>query len=396
LISDAVFIRYTREPDPVHRDPVMSDTSPPHVIHVVISLAHGGLERLVVNWTHARNQNSPGSTSICCLDEPGELAGEIADDAVCSLNAVRGRFPYDRDAVAALCSLAAARGENTVLHSHNLAAQQYAALARKKAGFRHVNTQHGANVHNQSFLNRIRSVILTRQTDAVVAVAESTARAMQKRFGIPARRIRVIPNGIDAEALPEPFSAGDLRFRLGLGANSIVVGSIGRLDPVKGYDRLIGILPELRTHLNVVLLLIGEGPSRADLEMQAQNLGVSDHVVFAGFRNDAQRYLSVFDLFALPSRNEGLSVALLEAMAAGVPVMVTDVGESRRVIDDGRAGWLLPEDDRQWVSCIQAALQSQEDAAENASRAKLRVRELYSMHSAMRAYENLYQGTHST
>ncbi|MDA0323704.1 MAG: glycosyltransferase family 4 protein [Verrucomicrobia bacterium] len=367
--------------------------SPPHVIHVVISLAHGGLERLVVDWTNARNRRHPGSTSICCLDQLGDLATEVEGDALCSLAAQRSRFPYDRDAVAALCSLANTRGAQTVLHSHNLAAQQYAALVSKAHGFRHVCTQHGANVHNHSLLNRIRSRLLTRYTDVMVAVAESTAGAMQKNFGIPARSIHVIPNGIDADAVSEPFTASELRFRLGLGANSIVLGSVGRLDRVKGYDRLIEVMPDLCTDLNVVLLLVGEGPCREELERLAQDLGVVNQVVFAGFRSDAQRYLGVFDLFVLPSRNEGLSIALLEAMASGVPVLVTDVGENRRVIDEGRAGRILPAEAREWASCIRSLVGSADELKEVASRAKLRVREMYSLRSVMRSYEELYRHT---
>lgn len=227
----------------------------------------------------------------------------------------------------------------------------------------------------------------------MVAVAESTAGAMQKNFGIPARSIHVIPNGIDSDALAEPFTASELRFRLGLGANSIVLGSVGRLDRVKGYERLIEVMPDLCTDLNVVLLLVGEGPCREELERLAQDLGVVNQVVFAGFLSDAQRYLGVFDVFVLPSRNEGLSIALLEAMASGVPVLVTDVGENRRVIDDGRAGRILPAEVREWASCIRSLVESGDELTEMASRAKLRVRELYSLRSVMRSYEELYRHT---
>lgn len=365
---------------------------PPHVIHVVISLAHGGLERLVVDWTNSRNRDNPGSTSICCLDELGELAAEVDGNAAHALAARRSRFPYDRAAVENLCSRAAVAGDGAVLHSHNLAAQQYAALAREAGGFRHVYTQHGANIHNQSFLNRLRSRYLLGQTDAVVGVAENTADAMRDRFGIPADRIQVIPNGVDMTTGSDPLSRRDARSQLNLSSDAVVVGSIGRLDRVKGYDRLIGALPELCAETDVVLVLIGDGPERTALQDQAEEAGVADRVVFAGFRNDARRYLPAFDLFVLPSRNEGLSIALLEAMAAGVPVLATDVGDNVRVMDHGQAGAVLGKDETEWPSRMRSTLQNADTVRETACRAQNRVAEHFSMRSTLRRYEQLYRG----
>jgi hypothetical protein len=153
-----------------------SDT--PRVAHLVISLAFGGLERLVVDWTNARNRLRPGSTLVWCLDTPGDLAGQVEGDAVRCLHARRSRFPWDRDAVRRLAAELAGPGGGQpaaeVVHSHNLAAQQYAVLAARGTGIRHVHTQHGANTESMRYRDRWRSRLLARYTDALVAVSEAT------------------------------------------------------------------------------------------------------------------------------------------------------------------------------------------------------------------------------
>jgi hypothetical protein len=132
----------------------------PRVAHLVIALAHGGLERLVVDWTNARNRRYPGSTVIWCLDAPGELAVQVEGDAVWCAEAERARFPWDRAAVRRMKSNGASHGTLDVVHSHNLAAQQYAALVTRGTSMRHVHTQHGANLHNLGLKDRVRSRLL--------------------------------------------------------------------------------------------------------------------------------------------------------------------------------------------------------------------------------------------
>src|SRR5688572_19934458 len=118
-------------------------TSPlPRVGHVLISLAPGGLERLVVDWTNARNAAFGDSTRVGCLDATGELAAALPSGCVTSFSASRERVPWDRDAVRKIRAWIKTEGL-TVLHSHNLAAHQYVTLATRGTRVRHVHTEHG-------------------------------------------------------------------------------------------------------------------------------------------------------------------------------------------------------------------------------------------------------------
>ncbi|MDA0578078.1 MAG: glycosyltransferase [Verrucomicrobia bacterium] len=370
-------------------------TSPvPKVGHVVISLAPGGLERLVVDWTLARNAAHAETTKVGCLDGLGELAADLDPGEVTSFDASRERLPWDREAVRKLRAWVRREGLS-VVHSHNLAAQQYAALAVRGTGVRHVHTEHGSNLHTSGAINRARLWVLAHVTDCLVAVANDTAQRMAPVWGVPPGRVAVIPNGVAPHAVTGAAKLDALRRELGLAKDAIVLGSVGRLASVKGFDRLLGVLPALaQRHAGLRWVLVGSGGERAVLETQAIELGVQDRLVFAGFRADARAFYEIFDLFVAPSRSEGLPVALLEAMAAGCPVGVTDAGEQRAVIGDGAAGVMLPEDAREWVEILGDSLDAEGRAARMALAgvARQRVAEHYSLERTLAAYERVYGG----
>jgi glycosyltransferase involved in cell wall biosynthesis len=441
-----------------------------NVIHVVISLAPGGLERLVVDWTNARNHQQPGSTRICCLDEPGTLAGQVAGGSepggvVVCVNAHRARWPFDLAAVrriknellscwvvkllserpaAFLLSSTTQQHNNlttgnrlqpVVLHAHNLAAWQYAVLAKiSQKPFRLIYTQHGANVHNLSLRDRVRARLLACFTDEIVAVSNATAEAMSAKLWIPRKRIRVIANGVRTPHL-NPLPQGERkegnqlhprhlhplpsRERAGVRGDLVVIGSVGRLAHIKGYDRLITAFAALKpqglscpadkgtsesqttptpsttkqlNNLTTSLLLVGDGPERGALERQAQQLGVADRVTFTGYQANPAPYLTRMDLFVLPSRSEGMSVALLEAMAAGIPVAVTKAGANREIIDGGHCGTLLADDEGTWAHIMAATLDDQGTTTAKVHAARQRVRDHYSLQTTLAGYERLYAG----
>jgi glycosyltransferase involved in cell wall biosynthesis len=372
---------------------------PPRVLHLVVSLDHGGLEALVVDWVNLRNERCPGSTVVCCLDRPGEIADSVAaPDAVFSLEARRSQKPFDVVAVRRLRRLIRKR-RIRVLHSHNLAARQYAMLAAfAMRGVRHVHTEHGSNPHTAGLKNRLRNACLNRFSDAIVAVSDHTRRAIISTQGVSADKVRVILNGVKRDPWVLPGTVPALRDRYGIPANATVVGSVGRLAPVKGYDRLIRAFGKLVAACagdEVRLILVGDGPDLPMLKAAAAEWGIVERVVFAGFQRDVQPFLSMMNLFVLPSRSEGLSVSLLQAMAAGCIVAVTDVGENRAVVADGRAGVVLPEDERQWPAVLGGVVSSLNgEHAERMRRAALdRVRSEYTMDRTMEAYEEVYRGT---
>jgi glycosyltransferase involved in cell wall biosynthesis len=176
---------------------------------------------------------------------------------------------------------------------------------------------------------------LGRWTDLVVVNAACTAEVLVARERLPREKLRVVYNGIDLEAFDPARANGSARLSLGLESSAVVIGSVGRLEPVKRYGdlvvavaRIAGRFPKAR------LCLVGEGSRREALLEQAQQLGVGDRLVLPGVVGVGQiaAALAAMDCFVLPSEYEGCSNAILEAMALGRPVIATDVGGNRELL----------------------------------------------------------------
>jgi glycosyltransferase involved in cell wall biosynthesis len=160
--------------------------------------------------------------------------------------------------------------------------------------------------------------------------------------GFPGARLQVLHNGVDASPAASPLERGAARIVLGVPDEAFVVGTIARLDPVKDLATAIEALVHARTVIpGLVLAVVGDGEERVRLQGTAQRLGVADAVRFVGSRSDARRLLSGFDLYVNSSISEGISLTILEAMAAGVPVIATSVGGTPEIVSDGHSGLLV-------------------------------------------------------
>jgi len=169
-------------------------------------------------------------------------------------------------------------------------------------------------------------------------------RLEMREWGVDDRRIVVLPNGVDPVVF-HPF-AGDrqaLMGPLGFSIEDKVVTFVGRLHPIKRVDLLILAFRHLKASVpEARLVIVGDGPSRSELERLSVELGLSGAVVFEGSKPNVVPYLQASDLFVLPSEVEGMSVALLEAMACGVPVLVSDCDGNRSLVTEGIDGSLFP------------------------------------------------------
>lgn len=369
---------------------------PPFVIHVVISLQPGGLERLVVEWTNARNRKYPDSTLIACLDETGLLADQVEGEAVFCVGANRKRWPWDH---AAVCRLAAGirrhtmNGRLVAIHAHNLAAWQYAVLAVRGTGVGVVYTQHGSNPHNQRPINRIRRYWCRRHTRAIVAVSDTTAAFMCKHQGFSRDRIVVIPNGIAADvAAYNASEKDDIRRQSGLPERAFVVGSVGRFASEKQYVLLVEAFASFHHRCpDSMLLLVGDGPERLAIESAIKAAGIASACRLPGMQALTRPWLKIMDTFCLTSSTEGTSVALLEAGANGLPCIATAVGGNAQVIADGTTGILVPPGDKAAIVNAMDRLYHDRDIRRRMGvAAQVRVMQKYSVDVTMRDYERIY------
>jgi glycosyltransferase involved in cell wall biosynthesis len=225
---------------------------------------------------------------------------------------------------------------------------------------------------------------LAHGLDALITVSEQVKNGLEKR-GFPSEKIVVVRNGISTERA-DAAAVADKRRELGIGENEFVVVSAGRLAPVKNYGLLIEAVAKLK---NVKLLLAGDGEERIMLEQKIQTLGAN--AVLLGARGDLKEIFGFAKVFAVSSLSGGISVALLEAMAAGLPVVATSVGGNGEVVKDGETGLLVPSGD---AGALAAAIeQLATDAAlrlRMAEASSRRVSEHFNIDRTVASIEKIY------
>jgi glycosyltransferase involved in cell wall biosynthesis len=176
-----------------------------------------------------------------------------------------------------------------------------------------------------------------------IAVSHDVATALERDVGVPRHAIRVIENAVDMDRFAGPVDRAAVRERLRLPAEATVMIVVAKLLPQKGHGVLLDALPEIyRRHPALHVILAGDGDLRAPLERRVAAMGLSERVHFVGNRADVPELLRASDVFVLPSLWEGLPMALLEAMAAALPVVATEVSGTRQVIVDRESGLLVP------------------------------------------------------
>jgi len=209
--------------------------------------------------------------------------------------------------------------------------------------------------------------------DAVILNSRKFQDFAIQEEGVPKERIHIIPNGIAIENLTGEVDRGALRRALGIDEGVFLIGSVGRLTKQKGFDILIQALARLGDP-TVELLLVGRGEEEEKLRAQAFALGLGKRVHWGGYRQDIAQILRILDVYVQPSRFEGMPNALMEAMAAGRPVIASSVDGILDLIDDGMHGLLVPpEDGPALAEAIEALKNHPARASEMAEAAKKRI-----------------------
>lgn len=372
---------------------------PVRLFQVITRMARGGAQRVVLELLSRLPREEFAQTLVCGADDGALLPEARAAGAEVILVPELVREIRPRADLAAWARLAALFGRRRpdVVHAHTYKAGMLAAVAARWAGVPTVIlSPHGhvfasgariPGVPERGWkLRLLRWVTSAAQAWAhrVTALSEEDRR-QQVALGLgAASRYVVVPNGIDADRYGAP---GPRLF-----PGRPVVGAVGRFSPEKGHGVLVAAFARVRATLpEARLVLVGYGGEEAALREAAARAGVADAVTFAGERASFE-VLPSFDLFVQPSLYESQGLAILEAMAAGRPVIATDVGGVRDVIRDGQTGLLVPAGD---AAALAAAIVSLAGAPERAGalavRARADVRERFSVDRMVAAYARLYR-----
>ena len=314
----------------------------PHIVHVVYWLRVAGLENGVVNlinFLHDRFRHT-----VLCIADVGPLAARLPSDVrVIDLSK---EFTRDRFFAWRL-SLMLKRLRPDIVHSRNWAAIE-AVVAAWLAGVPiRIHGEHGRTALDPMGRNRRRKVIrrlISPLVDCFVTVSDDLRRWMTTEVRVPAHKVVRIHNGVDIERFSDGgFEAG--RRALGLAKDDVVIGAVGRLDPVKDHMTLLEACARIEDTQNWRLVIIGEGELRPELEARIAQDDLRGRVCLLGERSNVPELLKGLNIYVISSLAEGISNTALEGMATGLPIVATRAGGNPELVEDGVNGMLVPVGD---------------------------------------------------
>lgn len=361
--------------------------SPLRVMHVVYGLRTGGMEMGVVKLVNGLDGRRVRS-SVCSTTPAGPIKTLVSPSVpVFEMSRRKGN---DVRIVSEMYRLFR-REQPHIVHTHSwgtlIEGLAAARLARVPA------VVHGE--HGTLQLRRYQRVLQRAAwaaTDRLLSVSSRLSERMARETGYPLDRITTIRNGVDLARFGA-VSRADARRALGLDAGTPVVGTVGRLVPVKDHVGLVEAMAGVcRSEPRAVLLLAGDGPEQAAIEARVEALGLRSSVRLLGHRPDVETVLAALDLFVLSSVSEGLSNTILEAMAAGAPVVATRVGGADEMVVEGATGLLVESGQAGALATAIAGL-----LADDARRAAMgaagrrRVEAEFELAGMVRRYDALYE-----
>ena len=313
----------------------------------------GGIERSITRIASLLDRDH-FQPVVICLGETGPAAGWLPDDV--PVIEIRKRAGNDISATRRLATILR-KQEIDLIQSHNWGTLIESVIARKLSRTpAHIHAERGTvlgRVDTGGGLKyRLRALAMRtalRTVSHVMSNAHAVAKRVEERCGYPVNQIEVIPNGVPEISVDNQHAIGrQLRTSLGLSSNATLLGTIGRLHPVKGFDTLLHAIshrfPEFQ---DMHLVIVGEGDQRVELEAIIKEKSLCDHVHLVGHQENTDEWMAGFDIYVNSSRSEGMSQSICEAMSAGLPIVATDVGDAKQMIcrEELPCGLVCPSED---------------------------------------------------
>lgn len=361
---------------------------PIKVVHVIDELPPDGAERLLVDIL--KYGSSAFRYSVVCLVRGGALVTELEAIGV-PVTVLGRRSRFDPSLVVRLVHWL--RNQRpSVLHTHLFTADAWGRTAGRFARVPAIfSTVHSTNMWKGE-MHRWIDRVLARHSTCVIACSKEVGETLVVHDHLPRDRVVVVPNGIDLKRF-QNVDAGGVRKQLGIAATLPVLVVVGRLHEAKGHADLLAALDLIRSETpDFQCLFVGSGELREPLEADVTRRGLIGRVRFLGQRRDVPQLLAASDVMVIPSRWEGLPIALLEAMAMEKAIVATAVGGIPDVVEDGGHGLIVaPGDIPALGRAIRRLLVDAEFRQRLGRAAGERVRQRYDVAATASAYENLYR-----
>lgn len=361
------------------------------IFFLIWALEVGGAERLLVKLV----QNIPRDkydVTVVCLSREGVWAREVMDSGIRGI-CLNKKTGFDLLILPRLIGLFR-RERPDIVNTYLWTADLWGRLAAVIAGVKHIIvTEQNVDLWKKWY-HVIIDKILFRWTEKVICVSHEVVKFYHDSFDVPKHKLVMIPNAIDVMLFDRECAPTGLRAVLGIGENEFVFVCAARLHPQKRHEVLIDAVNKMRERgtSSFRLLLVGEGERRQELDSLVQREGLQEVVHFLGLRQDIPDILLQVNGFVLSSDYEGLSLAILEAMAARLPVVATSVGGNPQIIQDGINGYLVPPRDSSALADAMGRLVEDRNRARlMGCRGRKQVEEIYEIKAVTRQTLDLFK-----
>lgn len=374
------------------------EAAPRRVLWLIDSLTMGGAESLALEFASV-SRSAGIELHVCCLGtiEGNRMESELRDRGVPCTN-LGARNLRDLAAFRSLLRLLR-RDRPDLIHAHLRYASIWGALASRIEGVPMIATLHLMPDDAEPWSaggvrERLACWLLDRFSAGVIAVSRAVGEAYVKTGRLDARKLRVVHNGVNGRFIDEARRSGaELRRELGLDDDALVISTVSVLRPGKGVDVLIDAVPAILAQVaRARVLVAGDGSEREALAQRVRERGLSRCVRLLGYRRDVPRVLAASDLFVLPSHQDAFPTVLLEAMAAGLPVVASAVGGVVEIVSPDETGTLVPPgDSRALGAAIVALAKAPQTRRRMGDEARRRAARLFSIEAwcarLLRAYD---------
>jgi glycosyltransferase involved in cell wall biosynthesis len=355
---------------------------------IITSMPVGGAETLLVNLIR-RMDRERFAPELCCLKSLGPLGEMLSSEVPTFSNVLSNK--WDIGVLGRLTRLMRQRKIAAVVTVGAGDKMFWGRLAAWRAGVPVVLSA----IHSTGWPDVIGRLnrMLTPLTDAFIGVAEQHGNYLTDNEGFPAQKVRVIANGVDVERFRPSVDGTAIRRELRISPKTPLAGIVAALRPEKNHAAFLQAAAKVRQQIpDAHFLIVGDGPDRLMLEALSHDLQLDDAVHFVGSRSDTPELLAAMDVFALTSRMEANPVSILEAMAAGKPVIAPAVGSIPDVVLDGATGYLTAAGDVEAVANRLTELLSNAALARSfGSCGRALVEDHWSLEGMVEGYENLIE-----
>lgn len=361
-----------------------------NVLHVIDTAGPGGAETVFLQTATRLDAARFQPTAI--IGGTGWLAKQLQESAL-PPHIVAAKGSFNARYLSMLVRLAR-QHRSDVIVAHLYGSSVYASLTGMILSIPVVSVLHGqSDVPDAERFSSLKAAIIRRASRKIVFVSGRLQDQLRPRLRLAAAQCAVIPNGIDIKVF-QPERDRSIRAELGVSDDTTLIGAIGNIRKPKAYDVLLRAMRALLDHSQRFHLVIAgdcANPLGGQLKQLKRDLGIETHVTFLGLRPDVSRILNNLDVFVLSSHTEGFSIACIEAMACGVPVVATRSGGPEQILED-EAGLLVPTSDPEALAvAIERVISSKDLATALTARATKRVHEQYSLTTMLSRYEALLE-----